>query len=103
MDFPEPLFEATLNERKACLACGQKLAETVLRSTTREIVPLCADCSVDWNIHGYQILRRIRPAVLLRRLALFKIRRPFQRPSMLSIRDDLKRLQDWSQKMKKWR
>jgi hypothetical protein len=102
MDFPEPLFEAHLNQQKVCLICAKRFAKTVLRTTDREIVPLCEDCSSDWNLYGYPILKRIKPGVLLRRLLAFKLRHPFRRPSWLTIGRDINGLKDWAGKMRKW-
>jgi hypothetical protein len=102
MDFPEPLFESHLHERKACLVCGARRAATVLRTTGREIVPICPDCSTDWNFVGYAILKRIKPRRLLRSLALFKLSHPFQKPSWRTILRDLRVLQDWARNMRRW-
>ena len=33
----------------------------VLRTIDHEIVPVCEDCSSDWNLYGYLILKRIKP------------------------------------------
>lgn len=104
MDFPEPLYETTdLHSRKMCLICASKFAESVLRTTDREIVPLCKDCAADWNFHGYSILKRIRPGRLIWQTAAFKARHPFQQPSLAAIWQDVKRLQAWAKNMKKWR
>jgi len=102
MDFPEPLYETELHGRRVCMACGEKRAVKVLRTTQREIVPLCEDCSRRWNVHGYQILKRIRPGKLISRLVLFKLLHPFQQPSLCRIWDDLKSFQAWAKKMKRW-
>lgn len=102
MDFPEPLFESHLHNRKICLACATRFAKTVLRTTDREVVPLCEDCASDWNIHGYQILRRIKPAKLVRRLATFKLRHPFRPPSWPALWRDLRGFSAWGKKMRKW-
>lgn len=74
----------------------------VLRTTSREIVPICDDCSSLWNTHGYQILRHIKPATLLRRIVWFKLLHPFQKPSWLEIWRDLAGLKAWAGKMKRW-
>jgi len=102
IDLPEPLFEANLHQRKVCLVCARKQAEMVLRTTTTEVVPICGDCSIDWNIYGYEILKRIKPAQLVKRLLLFKLLHPFQRPSMRAIWRDIDGLKVWAAKMKKW-
>ncbi len=102
IDFPEPLFEAQLHQTKLCLACARRPAATVLRSSSREIVPIFEDCSKDWNIHGYQILRRIKPARLVQRIVKFKLMHPFQRPSLRTIWRDVNGLKEWAGKMRKW-
>ncbi len=81
---------------------AEREATTVLRTTNEEIVPLCGDCAADWNVYGYQILRRIKPGRLIRRLLLFKLRHPFQQPSLAAIWRDVEKLQAWARKMKKW-
>jgi hypothetical protein len=103
MEFPEPLYEATyLQSRRMCLVCARKYAESVLRTTEKEIVPLCEDCAADWNFYGYLILKRIKPTRLIWRTLGFKILHPFQQPSLRTIWQDIKTLQAWSEKMKKW-
>lgn len=102
IDLPEPLFEADLHQRKVCLVCAQRFAETVLRTTTTEVVPICRNCSIDWNIYGYEILKRIKPGPTVKRLLLFKLGHPFQSPSLKTIWRDLEGLKGWAAKMKKW-
>ena len=103
MDFPEPLYETTfLQSRRMCLVCARKHAESVLRTTDREIVPLCKDCAADWNSYGYVILKRITAGRLIRRTVVFKLLHPFQQPSLWTIWHDIKALQAWAKKMRKW-
>lgn len=103
MDFPEPLYETTyLQSRRMCLVCARKHAESVLRTAEKEIVPLCKDCAADWNAYDYGILRRIKPIRLIWRTLVFKILHPCQQPSLSIIRQDMKALQAWAEKMKKW-
>lgn len=102
MDYPEPLFEAGLHHRRVCLGCARQFARTVLRTTEHEIVPICAACSAAWNFHGYQILRRIKPARLVWRLVVFKLMHPFRTPGWREIVDNLKRLKEWARKMRRW-
>ncbi|MBI3823229.1 MAG: hypothetical protein HY289_11200 [Planctomycetes bacterium] len=103
MEFPDPLYESPyLQTRRMCLVCAQKHAESVLRTTDREIVPLCKDCAADWNIYGYLILKRIKPGRLIWRTLVFKTLHPFQQPSLRIIWQDMKALQAWAAKMKKW-
>ena len=82
--------------------CASKFAESVLRTIDREIVPLCKDCGGDWNFYGYRVLKRITPGRLLWRTAVFKSRRPFMQPSLKVIWQDMKSLQGWAKKMRKW-
>ena len=103
MDFPEPLFETTpLQSRKMCLVCARKYAESVLRTTDKEIVPVCRDCAADWNSYGYLILKRITPSRLIWRTLVFKALHPFQQPSLQTIWQDVETLQAWAKMMKKW-
>ena len=102
IDLPDPLFEANLHQRKLCLVCARRYAQSVLRTTTAEIVPICADCSADWNLYGYEILKRIKPPQLIKRLVQFKLSHPFQGPSPLTIWRDINALKGWAAKMKKW-
>lgn len=103
MDFPEPLYETTyMQSRRMCLVCARKHAESVLRTTEKEIVPLCKDCAADWNAYGYSILKRIKPFRLIRRTLVFKILHLFQQPSLRIIWQDIQALQLWAEKMKKW-
>jgi hypothetical protein len=100
-DFPEPLFESHLQDERMCLVCARNLASSVLRTPSKEIVPLCSSCATDWNIYGYNILRRIKPGRLLKRAVLFKLRHPL-RPSIRTITRDIKSLQNWAAKMRRW-
>ncbi len=103
LDLPEPLYETTyLHSRRMCLVCARRFADSVLRTTEKEIVPLCTDCAADWNFYGYLILRRIKPSRLIWRTAVFKSLHPFQEPSLRTIWQDVKSLQGWAEKMKKW-
>lgn len=103
MDFPEPLYETTpVHSRKMCLVCAREYAQSVLRTTDKEIVPLCKDCAADWNIYGYLILKRITPRRLIWRTLLFKALHPFQQPSLRIIWQDVRSLQVWAKKMKQW-
>lgn len=103
MDFPEPLYEtAFLQSRKMCLICAGKHAESVLRTTDKEIVPLCKDCAADWNCYEYLILKRITAGRLAWRTMVFKSLHPFQQPSLRTIWQDVKALQAWAKKMRRW-
>ncbi len=102
MEFPEPLFESHLHQRKICLVCARKYAKTVLRSTDREIVPICEDCSADWNFYGYQILKRIKPGPLVKGLLWFKARHLLGQPTWRTIWRDIRLLKEWAGRMKKW-
>lgn len=103
MDFPEPLYETTyLQSRRMCLVCARRFAESVLRTTDKEVVPLCKDCAADWSFYGYLILKRIKPSRFIWRTFVFKTLHPFQQPSLPTIWQDMKALQTWAEKMKKW-
>jgi hypothetical protein len=102
MDFPEPLYEAQGTSPKLCLACGGRKAAMVLRTTVMEVVPVCEDCSAAWRFHGYQILRRIRPGCLIRRMVLFKLSHLFGPPGLRTLWSDLARFRGWAQRMKRW-
>jgi hypothetical protein len=63
---PEPLYESfLLPSPKVCLVCASRPANSALYSGTRLVVPLCTDCAADWNAHGYDILKRVRPKQLV--------------------------------------
>jgi hypothetical protein len=103
MEFPEPLFESCyLIQPKLCLACGQKKARTVLRNTERDVCPLCEDCSTDWNIYGYRVLKRIKPVRLMWNISLFKLMHPWQ-PSLGTIWGDIQSLKRWGEHMRKFK
>jgi hypothetical protein len=103
MEFPEPLYESFLLPRpKLCLVCGSKKAHTVLRSATRDVCPLCKDCGADWNLYGYYVLKRIKPAKLLLNIGWFKLGHWFQ-PSFLAIWRDVKSFKQWGEHMKKFK
>jgi hypothetical protein len=103
---PEPLFESfQLPAPKVCLRCGREWASSLLYSPLgmRAVLPLCFSCAADWNFHGYHILKGPSAKRLLWRLATFKLKHPFSRPSILEIRQDLKSLLRWVRKMKRLR
>jgi hypothetical protein len=101
--FPETLFETySFTGNRVCLVCGSNKAESVLRSIDRELVPLCAACSRDWNFHGYNILKKIKPKQLLQSLLVYKLRHWFSAPSVMALCRSLRDLGDWSAKMKRF-
>lgn len=103
---PEPLFQTNYIEGShVCLACANGLATTMLREAlhNKEIVPLCNDCSSDWNIYSYYILKRIKPTKLLFNLAKFKILHPFKSPPTSVIIGDISRMNRWAKKMRKFK
>jgi hypothetical protein len=103
MEFPEPLFESCcMSKRKLCLACGKKEARTVLRTTERDVCPLCKDCSADWNFYGYLVLKRIKPLRLIRNIGLFKLMHPWQ-PSLWTIWEDIQSFKQWGEHMRKFK
>jgi hypothetical protein len=101
---PEPLFESFhLPGEKVCLRCGKNEATSMLYSamSMHPVLPLCANCAADWNIHGYRIMKGLSAKTLLWRLTKFKLTHPFSRPSILEIKSDLKGLLRWASKMKR--
>jgi hypothetical protein len=101
-DFPEPLFETSLEGKRLCLVCARKHASRALWTVRRPVVPLCDDCRADWNLYGYLILKKIKPASLISNILKFKLHHPFQSPSLLTVWRDVRRFQEWAQKMKKY-
>ena len=102
MDFPEPLFETNVDGKRLCLVCAKKLASRALWAGVKQVVPLCDDCTADWNIYGYLVLRRAKPAALISSIVKYKLRHPFQAPSSMTIWRDVLGFQDWAAKMKKF-
>jgi len=100
IEFPEPLWEAWFYGNKPCLACGRHKAVSVLRTTTTEIVPICQQCSFNWNFYGYDALKKVKPKQLIFNLIKFKLFHPFC-GSIFTIYKDLKRMQAWATKMKR--
>lgn len=101
-EFPEPLFEvAYCCGNKVCLVCGSKKATSALRTTTKEIFPLCKDCSFGWNFYSYHILTKIKPKNLILNLIKFKILHPFY-GNIIEIYRNLQVIQIWAKKMKKY-
>lgn len=103
-DLPQPLWEANLwGKKRLCLVCAKSCATMMLRSTGNdEIVPLCKNCSLDWNIYGYTILKRIKPWNLIKKVIWFKLFKPFQQPTLSTIWKDINSLKQWSKRMKRW-
>lgn len=96
---PEPLYEAAnLEGEHLCLVCGKNIARSALRSPSvkEPIVPLCSDCSSNWNIYGYLILKGIRPVPLVMKMAGFFLYKPARR---LVVWQDLRNLMRWQKKM----
>ena len=101
---PEPLFESVhLPTPKVCLRCGRERATSLLYSPfdMRPVLPLCLACALEWNTKGYRILKGLNAKTLLWRLGMYKLRHPLARPSILEIREDIKNLLRWTNKMKK--
>lgn len=102
IDVPEPLWETTFcTTGKTCLVCANYFAFSVLRTVNEEVVPMCKDCSVRWNFHGYLILKEIRPWNLIKKLLWFKLKHPVK-CSLISFFKDVRKLQSWAKKMKRW-
>jgi hypothetical protein len=101
---PEPLFESFyMPGPKVCLRCGRELATSLLYSPfgMRPVMPLCSNCAAEWNFSGYHILKGLRGRTLLWRLATFKLKHLFRRPSILEMSKDVKNLLRWVSKMKR--
>lgn len=102
--FPEPLWETPCfmgSNRKVCLVCGSAKAISVLRTTNKDIFPICNKCSFNWNFYGYEIFKRIKPKKLIWNLIKFKIMHPFY-DNPISIYKGLKAAEAWSAKMKRY-
>ncbi len=98
---PEPLYESfLLPGPKLCLVCACRRATSALYSGARLVVPLCNECAADWNVHGYDLLKRVRPKQLLLRLAKYKVLHLFSPPGMIEISKDAAAMAKWSKKMK---
>jgi len=103
-EFPEPLFETYCfmgSKKKVCLVCGSDKSNSVLRTTTTELFPLCSGCAFKWNFYGYECLKKIKPKTLLWNLIKFKLRHPFY-DSIISIYNNLKAIEAWNAKMKRY-
>jgi multisubunit Na+/H+ antiporter MnhE subunit len=101
-DFPEPLFETFVDGKRLCLVCAKEKAVKALWTVDKSIVPVCQNCSADWNFYGYQILQRIRPSRLVLGILRYKLLHPLQKPSWPTIRQDIRGFQEWVRKMKRF-
>jgi hypothetical protein len=98
---PEPLYESfLLPTPKVCLVCACQPANSALYSGTRLVVPLCKQCAAAWNVHGYDILKRMKPKQLVVQLTKYKAVHLFSRPGLIEILRDVAALAKWSKKMK---
>ena len=59
-------------------------------------MPLCKDCSADWNCYGYATLKKIQPAALMLKITKWFLLNPIKRGSVWS---DLRHLMRWQKKM----
>jgi hypothetical protein len=100
--FPETLYETHIQKSSVCLVCAKNKATSLLRSTSREIAPICQKCAADWNWYGYAIFKKIQPKELLKNLIYYKILHWFSIQSSMQLYADVKVFQDWSAKMKKF-
>jgi hypothetical protein len=97
--FPEPLYEsAAVSGERLCFLCGDRRARTALMtpSSAEPVVPLCRECSAEWNMYGFRVLRRIRPAALLLKVVKWSIRHPARRAAVWG---DLRRLRKWKRRV----
>lgn len=99
-EFPDPLYQANFFGNKPCLACGKYKAVSVLRTVEEEIVPICENCSVNWNFYGYDALKKFKPKELIFNLIKFKILHPLC-GSTYTIYRDLKKMNTWAVRMKR--
>jgi hypothetical protein len=89
--FPETLYEANIQKKSVCLVCAKDKATSLLRSTSREVAPICKNCAADWNWYGYAIFKKIRPKQLRRSLVWYKILYWFDTQSPLQLYRDAKK------------
>lgn len=101
LDLPEPLWETSIWHKKMCLVCAERFATNVLRTIEKEVVPICKNCSADWNFYGYEILKKIEPKRLILKTFWFKLKNLWGL-SMWSVWKDVQALRQWAKKMKKW-
>ena len=98
---PEPLYESFfLPSPKVCLVCGRRPANSALYSGVRLVVPLCKECAADWNVHGYDILKKVKPKQLVVQLTKYKAMHLWRRPGLIEILKDVTAMARWSKKMK---
>ena len=98
---PEPLYESfLLPSPKVCLVCGRQPANSALYSGTRLVVPLCKQCAADWNVYGYDILKKVKPKQLVVQLTKYKAMHLWRRPGLIEIVRDVAAMVRWSKKMK---
>src|SRR5271167_1164289 len=100
--FPETLYETHIQKKSVCLVCAKDKATSLLRSTSREVAPICTKCAADWNWYGYTIFKKIHPKQLRRKLIWYKMFHWFSIQSVMQLRRDAKVFHDWSVKMKKF-
>lgn len=95
MEFPEPLFESFYYPiNRACLVCGKYKAYSTL-CTTKPIIPICRDCSANWNFYGYGILKKVKPLKVFWNVARFQ---PW---AIIKAVKDFKSFAKWANKMKR--
>jgi hypothetical protein len=100
----DPLYETYYFPKpKICLVCGRDKAVSGLHSICRNriIVPLCSNCSFNYNFHGISILNKIKPKELIYNLIKYKFFHWFSSPSLLEIYADLQEFKAWEIKMKR--
>ena len=94
MIIPDLPYESYLkNNKKVCLLCGGKSFST-LYLKNNPLIPLCKNCSTDWNCYGYRILKKISFSKVAKNF-IFK---PIE---AIKITPCFIRFMIWSKKMKK--
>jgi hypothetical protein len=102
LDLPEPLYESVADGTMICLVCARRRATSALWAGNRSIVPICVDCSADWNMYGYLALRKIKPASLVTGILKYKLTHPWQEPSIARVWQTIGAFKEWARKMKKF-
>src|SRR5436190_12091509 len=102
-EFPEPLFESFVEGKRLCLACATRPATRALWTTREPVVPLCAECVAEWNLHGYLLLKRIKPGQLVTHLIRYKLLRLLSGPPVAVLWQDMRTFMAWGGRMKKFR
>lgn len=100
---PHPLYDTRfIKMKKVCLVCGWGPGTLVLRTTSKDVVPLCEACGKEWHMYGYSILSRLTPKQLVHNVWWWKHTHWWDTQSLWACYKDLKAFQAWAKLMKKW-